>query len=56
MMVEHWQAAHFYSSPYFVVPVLAITFLVCILYGTLGGRETFDEHPPDPSSPGPNSH
>ena len=54
--MENWHAAHFYTSPYFVVPLLAVIFLVCILYGTLGDRETFDDHPPDPSSPGPGSH
>jgi len=47
---------HFYTSPFFVVPVLAVTFLTCILFGTLTGRETLDEHTPDASSPKPNSH
>jgi hypothetical protein len=47
---------HFYTSPFFVVPLLAVVFLTCIFWGTLTGRETFDDHPPDPSSPGPDSH
>jgi len=47
---------HFYTSPFFVVPVLAITFLSCILYATLSDRERFDETVPDASSPKPDTH
>jgi hypothetical protein len=54
--MENWHAAHFYTSPFFVVPALAVIFLACILYGTLSGRETFDDSPPDPSSPHPDTH
>jgi hypothetical protein len=31
------------TSPFFVVPVLAIVFLACILFATLSGREK-DSH------------
>ena len=47
---------HFYTSPYFVVPLLVIVFLSCIFFGTLTGREHFDETLPDESSPSPESH
>jgi hypothetical protein len=30
------------TSPFFVVPVLAIVFVVCILFATLTGREEED--------------
>ena len=49
-------AAHFYTSPYFVVPVLALVFLACILYGTIGDRHRFDETLPDESEPQHDSH
>lgn len=35
---------HFYTSPFFVVPLLAVVFLSGILWGTLTGREVHDEH------------
>ena len=38
---------HFYTSPFFVVPLLAVVFLSGILWGTLTGREAHDEHAHD---------
>jgi hypothetical protein len=30
---------HFITSPFFVVPLLAVVFLSCILFATLTGKE-----------------
>ena len=32
------------TSPFIVVPVLAITFLACILFATLTGKEKNSSH------------
>jgi hypothetical protein len=32
------------TSPFFVVPVLAIVFLACILFATLTGKEDHSSH------------
>ena len=35
---------HFITSPFFVVPVLAVVFLGCILFATRTGRENDSSH------------
>jgi hypothetical protein len=30
---------HFFITPFFVVPLLAVVFLSCILFATLTGKE-----------------
>jgi hypothetical protein len=47
---------HIITSPFFVVPLLAVVFLACILYGTLTDREPFHETTPDDSNPRPGVH
>jgi hypothetical protein len=47
---------HFITSPFFVVPLLAVVFLSCILTATLTGRKQFHESTPDESSPHPDTH
>jgi hypothetical protein len=32
------------TSPFFVVPLLAVVFLTCILFATLTGREDHSSH------------
>jgi hypothetical protein len=32
------------TSPFFVVPLLAVVFLACILYATLTGKEKDSSH------------
>jgi hypothetical protein len=44
------------TSPFFVVPVLAITFLACILFATLTDKQRFDETLPDDSNAKTDSH
>jgi hypothetical protein len=44
------------TSPFFVVPVMAIIFLSCILYASLTGGAEFHETVPDESSPRPDTH
>jgi hypothetical protein len=34
----------FITSPFFVVPVLAVVFLSCILFATLTGKEKDSSH------------
>jgi hypothetical protein len=38
------------TSPFIVVPILAITFLACILYASLTGNAHTLETPPDDSN------
>jgi hypothetical protein len=47
---------HFITSPFFVVPLLAVVFLSCILTATLTGREQFHETVPDEHAPHPDTH
>ena len=47
---------HFITSPFFVVPLLAVVFLSCILTATLTGRKPFYESTPDESKPQIDSH
>ena len=35
---------HFYTSPFIVVPVLAVVFLTCILFATLTNKEDSSHH------------
>jgi hypothetical protein len=35
---------HFYTSPFFVVPVLAVVFLSCILFATLTNKDEDSSH------------
>jgi len=42
---------HFYTSPFFVVPLLAVVFLTGILWGTLTSRESHDGHAPNGHKP-----
>ncbi len=44
------------TSPFFVVPVLAVVFLGCIFYATLTGKDRFDETVPDESGIHPDTH
>jgi len=44
------------ASPFVVVPVLAITFLACILFATLTDKKRFDETLPDDSNAKTDSH
>jgi hypothetical protein len=44
------------TSPFFVVPLLAVVFLACILSATLTDKEQFHETAPDESSPNPKTH
>lgn len=44
------------TSPFFVVPVLAITFLTCILTASLTGKTKAHESNPDDSNVGPSTH
>ena len=44
------------TSPFVVVPVLAITFLACILFATLTDKKRFDETLPDDSNVKTDSH
>jgi hypothetical protein len=32
------------TSPFFVVPLLAVVFLACVLFATLSGKEKNSEH------------
>lgn len=44
------------TSPFFVVPLLAVVFLGCILFATLTDRPRFHESVPDECSPHPDTH
>ena len=44
------------TSPFFVVPLLAVAFLACILWATLTDKARFDEHEPDDSAVHPDTH
>jgi hypothetical protein len=44
------------TSPFFVVPLLAVTFLSCILFATLTDRKQFHEEAPDDSNARPSAH
>jgi len=44
------------TSPFIVVPVLAVTFLACILFATLTDKQRFDETTPDDSNPKTGTH
>ena len=35
---------HFFITPYFVVPLLAVVFLSCILFATITGKEDHSSH------------
>ncbi len=44
------------TASFFVVPLLAVTFLSCILFATLTDRKQFHEEAPDDSNPRPGAH
>lgn len=44
------------TSPFFVVPLMAVLFLGCILYASLTDKERFDETVPDESGIHPDTH
>ena len=54
--MEWNHASHFYTSPFFVVPLLAIVFLCCILWASLTDKKRFDESVPDDSNAKIGSH